>query len=302
MTVRYFYTVLEKWESFKFSMWISFLWNWNTSRTCYRWGIILCTALVMQLSLTWIKIIIPIHIFLIRIAWGKAVLLHRGFNYIIRFLYSKLGLVLIQNKSQKFPVTGIVQGFLIQRQSTERDWTWTAVSENSGISGLETISLLGCLSDTKLHSLVSSVKPTNKHIYEFSRNQGCLEDACQASFFCLISKITAIKLNSLWTFSCHSQVKGFLPEIFWSALITPLWLCRYYQCSTNKHRFVERGSWCWGPTSTLYRGVQGVLFGLAVVCLWTVFSLVWSPFVFCLIQKESRFWFTLWEPVWWIHS
>lgn len=111
-------------------------------------------------------------------------------------------------------MTGIVQGFLIQRQSTLRDWTWAAVSESPGISGLEAISLLGCLSDPKLHSLVSSVKPTNSHVYEFSRNQGCLEDACQATFFCLISKITAIKLNFLWTFLCHSQVKPFFARDF----------------------------------------------------------------------------------------
>lgn len=162
-------------------MWISCLWNWNTSKTCCRWGIILCTALLIQLPLTWIKITIPIHTFLIRITRAKAFLLHRGFNYNIRFRYSKLSLVLIQNKSQKFSVTGIVQGFLIQRKSTLRDWTWAAVSESPGISGLEAISLLGCLSDMKLHSLVSSVKQTNSHIYEFSRKQGCLEAACQAS-------------------------------------------------------------------------------------------------------------------------
>jgi len=184
------------------------------SRTCYRWDIILCTALAMLLSLTWIKIIIPITIFFVRIARWKAALLHRVFNYIIRFWYSKRSLVLIQNKSQKFSVTGIVQGFLIQRQSTLRDWTWAAVSESPGISGLEAISPLGCFSDTKLHSLVSSVKPTNSHVYEFSRNWGCLEDACQASFFCLISKITVIKLNGLWTFSCHSQVKPFFAGDF----------------------------------------------------------------------------------------
>lgn len=83
---------------FEFSIWITCLWNWNTSRTCYRQAIILCTSLVMQLVLTWIKIIIPIHIFN-SIGRGKTVLFQRGFNYIISFWYSKLSLVLIQNKS-----------------------------------------------------------------------------------------------------------------------------------------------------------------------------------------------------------
>lgn len=139
---------------------------------------------------------------------------------------------------------------------------------------------------------------------------GCLGDSCQASFLCLISKITAIKLNSLWTFSCHSQVNPGFARDFpistnHSVLAMPTLTCRlHYQCSTNKHVLVERGSRCWGPVSTLYRGFQGVFFGLAVAwavdCIllrgWSTHLQLWSLLLFQLIQKESHFWFPEWEP------